>query len=97
MVASFHTIVRTNKSLPAIPGEEIEMMKENSRARISANEVLVNRIFIAREIRKDGLYHRWSKALEQFDQDHDSGTFGTAFGELNASILAGAREQIGRV
>jgi hypothetical protein len=97
VVTSFQTLVRTDKALPSVPGEEIAQLKENSQARTLANEVLVNRIFIAREVRRDGLFQRWKDALGQFDRDHDPETFGTAFGELNALILRGARAQIGKV
>ena len=94
MVTSFQTIVQTDKLIPSIPGDEIARMKENSQARMLANEVLVNRMFIARAVRQSDMFTRWKTALEQFDQDHDVGNFGTVFGGLNASILKGARVHI---
>jgi hypothetical protein len=63
-------------------------MKDDFDARMRANEVLTNRIFIARQVRKENLSGRWRKALEQFDQDHDLTKLGTAFGELNVLMQA---------
>jgi hypothetical protein len=96
MTTSFQTIVRTDKLLPAA-GDEIERMRENHRARMLANEVLFNRIFIAHEVTKYAMYERWKKALDEFDQDHDYARIGTAYGEINASILKGARGGIRKV
>lgn|ERR1019366_8659397 len=89
MTTSFHTIVWTDKLLPTA-GDEIERKRENFRARMLANEVLFNRIFIAHEVAKYSMYPRWRKALDEFDQDHDPAKIGQAFGEINASILKGA-------
>jgi hypothetical protein len=97
LTTSFQTIVRTNVLLPAVPGEEIERLKEAARARFLANEILTNRIFISREMTRDCLFEKWTKSLEQFDQDHDTKKLGRDFGELNALILIGAREHIGNV
>jgi hypothetical protein len=97
LTTSFQTVVRTDKSIPAVPGEEIQRMTENLNARMLANEVLANRIFIAREVRKAELFNRWRKGLEEFDKDHDAIKIGTVFGELTVSILRGADKHIRKV
>ena len=66
-------------------------------AKTPANEVLANRIFIAHAVRKEDLAGRWRTAVKVFDEDDDPIKFGTAFGELTASILKGARAHIGKV
>jgi hypothetical protein len=96
LTTSFTTIVGTNPSLPKA-GDEIERMKENFLARKMANDVLFNRLFIAGEELQHGLYKKWRHALEEFDQDHDPAKFGTAWGKINALILAGARADIEKV
>lgn len=97
LTTSFTAIVQTDDALPKVPGEETERLKKSLHARTLAGEVLANRIFVSREARANGLYERWKKALDEFDEDHDVTKFGTAFGELTGSILKGARVHIGRV
>ncbi len=97
LTSSFITIVGKNRSIPAVPSDRVERMKDDFDARMRADEVLTNRIFIARQVRTDDLSGRWRKALEEFDQDHDPTELGTAFGELNVLILRGASAHIGKV
>jgi hypothetical protein len=97
LTTSFIATVQTDDKIPKVPGEEIESLKRKLQARNLVNEVLTNRIFIAGEVRDRGLFTRWKTALGRFDQDHDPETFGTAFGELSALILMGARAHIRKV
>ncbi len=97
LTTSFIAIVQTDEKIPRVPGEEIAELKRWLQARTLANEVLTNRIFIAHTVRGWEMFTKWKTALARFDQDHDPETFGTAFGELNALILKGARAHIGRV
>ena len=96
LTTSFIAIVQTVEKLPKVPGEEIEGLKRGLQARTLASEVLANHIFNAHTLRKE-MFTRWKTALERFDRDYDSETFGTAFGEFNALILKRARAHIGRV
>jgi hypothetical protein len=100
--ASFTTIVQTGATLVSAddrlkPAYVLQKLEENVTARTIATQVLVNRVFIAREVRQLGIYTKWSKALAEFDKDHNAGNFGTEYGEITATILAGAQADIERV
>ena len=75
-----------------------EMRKEDLRASVAAGEVLSNRLFIAKEVRRRQLQDRWREAVESFEKDGDPGAFGTKFGgDIRFQIEEGAREDIGKV
>jgi hypothetical protein len=102
LATSFTTIIQVDAALVSVGdklahADKLERMTDNLKARKIASEVLVNRVFIARETRQLGIYKKWSNALEQLDQNHDAGAAGTEFGEINAMILAGARADIEKV
>jgi hypothetical protein len=101
LTSSFTTIVQVDAALVSVgdrlaPADKLEKMKENLTARTLAQRVLVNRIFIASEVRQLEIYKKWSAALEEFDRTHDA-ELGTKFGEITAIILVGARAHIEKV
>jgi hypothetical protein len=96
LTTAFTEIVRTNPSL-STEDDKIERMKAHFLAKKMGNDVLIGRLFIAGEEKQYGLYTKWCHALEEFDQDHDPAKFGTAWGKINALILAGARADIEKV
>ncbi len=74
-----------------------ETIKEDLRASIAAGEVLSNRLFIAKEVRRRRLLDCWREAVAAFEKDGDSGAFGTKFGrDVRFQIEEGAREDIGK-
>jgi hypothetical protein len=75
-----------------------EVMKEDLDASVAAGEVLSNRLFIAKEVRRRELLDRWREAVQSFEKDGDPEAFGTKFGrDIRFQIEEGARDDIGKV
>ena len=76
----------------------VEMRQEDLRASVAAGEVLSNRLFIAKEVRRRQLLDRWREAVAAFEKDGDAEAFGTNFGrDIRFQIEEGARDDIGKV
>jgi hypothetical protein len=93
LTTSMTTIIRCRQG-----DRTVEMMKEDLLASVSAGEVLSNRLFIAKEVRRRQPLDSWREALKSFEMDGDPAAFGTKFGrDIQFQIEEGAREDIGRV
>ena len=76
----------------------VEMMKDNVRASVTAGEVLSNRLFIAKEVRRRQLLDNWRAAQQAFEKDGDPAALGEKFGrDIQFQIEEGAREDIAKV
>jgi hypothetical protein len=66
-------------------------------ARAVALSVLNNRLFIAKEVRHHKMFDKWKKAVDEFDEDHDPGKFGTRLGELTHLIVVEAGAEMSKL
>jgi hypothetical protein len=93
LTTSMTTMIRCRQA-----DRTVEVMKEDLRASVTAGEVLSNRLFIAKEVRRRQLLDRWQEAVKSFEKDGDPAAFGTKFGrDIRFQIEEGAREDISRV
>ena len=97
VLANSFTMTRQVSNEIETPALKLEKLTINLAARSQAGDVLLNRLFIAKEVGELKLHHRWVKALQQYDTDQDTTQFGTQFGEIVRSIREKAREDIENV
>jgi hypothetical protein len=73
---------------------KFERLQINYKARTQAADVLLSRIFIAKEIKELNLANRWITLLQEFEVHKDAGRFGAGFAELTKAIHDKAAKNI---
>ena len=76
------------------PALKLEKLKANLAARRKAGDVLLTRLFIAKEMGELKVHESWTKLLQQYDTDQDAKQFGAQFGEITRAIREKARTDI---
>lgn len=76
------------------PTVKLELLKNSIAARRQAAEVLINRIFIAKDVDELKLMQRWTQMLQQYDAGRDPTKYGIEINNIFRSIREKAEMEI---
>ena len=91
LAKTFNGLVRIHAYSAAL-GSRDQRMDVNLR--VQANVVLLDRLFIADEVKTLNLVKRWSQALREYDDNRNHNAFAGAFGRISQDIRKAADELI---